>query len=513
MRDNKTKEYLQARSTHTFAWPFTFETDCEEFRAKLLGKGWQKKNLDFRKAEEDRATLQECFMLEQYMSTSARKLFLEEASYCCEVLEYPMDEKDECRYCIETMDWSKSRTVKAEYKKTYNLTIDAIELHVYKYGMGILFLRTLNMDPKTTIEDIKRINDKGRSISLPFLPDDGDGYILCAESLKISFGECEYVADFRGDIRRFYEKNGKCVGNDDVNQGRTCAESCGEEKSVVRAELLEQLSKSAHFLKYILNVNLDDGKEEEYSKENDIEVTPTSDYRMFVFCIVRDGELSAKICDRENRNCEEFEKELYSILYVDAGNPSCQNQEMRHDLLEGASYLRWADLGTFYGATDYSFFCITSDLSNVNDNVVLPFYTEYIYMVSLVLAQRVALMNFSVRADVIADLLHKKESIFARWFKTSAKRFVELQEDYIVLKNRMMILEFSNQEQGIELYKLLQKQLLVEQEKEILDEQLQGLYDVVNTRNSASNEWWGLFWAVVAIILSLNFTGIKLPWK
>ena len=97
-----------------------------------------------------------------------------------------------------------SKITELEYKKTYNLTIDAIELHVYKYGMGILFLRTLNMDKDTTLADIKRINDKGRSISLPFLPDDGDGYILCAESLKISFGESEYVADFRGDIRKFY---------------------------------------------------------------------------------------------------------------------------------------------------------------------------------------------------------------------------------------------------------------------------------------------------------------------
>ena len=60
------------------------------------------------------------------------------------------------------------------------------------------------------------------------------------------------------------------------------------------------------------------------------------------------------------------------------------------------------------------------------------------------------------------------------------KKLINLQEQYITFKNQLLILEASCQEQGIEIYRKLQQQLLVAEEQEILDEQLESLYEVTN---------------------------------
>ena len=166
-------------------------------------------------------------------------------------------------------------------------------------------------------------------------------------------------------------------------------------------------------------------------------------------------------------------------------------------------YGRWADWGTINGVTDYSFICITAETPMVNNSVVMPFYVEYLYLVSLVLAQRISLMKYSVRADQIADLIHSSNKKSKSIRKEQAQRWIDLQESYIVMKNRMMLLEATSQEQGIELYRLLQKQLMVPEEQAILDDQLQGLYDAINSNRDAKIAKQSLYWAIAAGILGV----------
>ena len=124
-------------------------------------------------------------------------------------------------------------------------------------------------------------------------------------------------------------------------------------------------------------------------------------------------------------------------------------------------------------------------------------------MMSLVLAQKTAIMQFSVIAESMAEKMRKKNGLLRLINSKIAKDLICLQEKYISYKNRMMILEISCQEQGIELYHLLQKQLQIEVEKDILDEQLQGMYDAVNISNETRDNLYALIVAIIALIISV----------
>ncbi len=466
------KTYLDAKSIHIFGWPFfvaDFEPGGESLKQKMLQKGWKQKKMDFAEMEGDSMEqIKQTYMLEQYLSSAAKDLFIKEEHRDCIVFEYKMQNTEKNGYIYRIVT----------DKKTYELPIDYVELHMYKYGVGILFLRTLNMDEDTSIEDIKIINEKGRSISIPFIPETADGYILCPERLAIvkkENGELiekeNLKADFRKRIKNFYEVN--------------------------NAETRTELGKRAQFLDSLLNLNFD-GR-----GNNDVMVTSFNDYRMFVMALIRDAALSANIKDAKWRQSKKGEKELYSILYVDESDATCQDKMMRSALLSESTYSRWADWGTLYNATEYAFICITSESQSIDASVVRPFYAEYSFIVSLVLAQRMALMMYFDKAEQLATRMFQKKKKHRLISKKECRQLIDLQEMYIEYQNSMMILEISSQEQGIELYHLLQKQLLIERERAILDNQIKSLYEVVNVSNGSRSALWGNIWAILAIVIAI----------
>lgn len=480
----RTVSYFDAKSIHIYAWPFRLKESetAASFSEQLEQKGWTEKELEFQKLENaPESVLREAYMREQYFSGPAKNIFLRKEHRICRVYEYDLDPFGEGKkyyYRIRFKDniWSEGRYRLEE--KTYDLLMTSIELHVYEHGVGILFLNTLNMDRNTTLADIKQINDKGRSISLPFLPAEQEGEILCPDKLGVvrkngRSGEEEELAmtDFRKRIRNVYGKNTE--------------------------ENRQELSRPAEFLEDVLNINLGG------NGENTITVVPVNDYRMFVISMIRDNDLSEKMGKKEWRDSVEGEETWYSVLYVDPKDPTCQHGEMRRSLLSEAAYLRWADWGSVYGATNYSFIGVTTEDSSIDASVVLPFYAEYTYMVSLVLAQRMSLMRFSEESGQLAEYMNNTKKRYRLIARKACNRLVDLQEEYIIWKSSMMILEFTCQDQGLELYRLLQKQLLVEKEKEVLDEQMQGLYEAVNVSNGTRVGWWGLLWAVLAIVLAV----------
>lgn len=463
------KTYLNAKSIHIYGWSFFIREEQTAFEEKLRSKGWMQKEMDYRRlGSGSMETLKQTYMLEQYLSSGAKDLFIKNEHNDCCVYTFDLDPFGEGTTYIYRIQ---------KGKKHYDLLLESIELHVYKYGMGILFMRTLNMDPNTTIKDIKIINEKGRSISIPFLPEE-DGYILCPDSLAIIAQNKDGImeneklkTDFRKRIKNVFDANTE--------------------------ENRRNLGKQAEFLEYVLNNNLDGiGK-------NDLVVEPISDYRMFVMALIRDTKLSEKIADKTWRESGEGIEKLYTIVCVDEKEATCQNEKMRRDILDNASYERWVDCGTLYGMTNYSFVCVTSEAAGINSSVVRPFYAEYIYIVSLVLAQRVALMMFFDRAEQLATQMFRGKKTGKLINRRDCKELIDLQEKYIEFQNSMMILEVSCQEQGIELYRLLQKQLLIEEERFVLDEQLKGLYEIVNVSNGTRSSWWGLVWAIVAIVIAI----------
>lgn len=454
MRD--IEEILKAKSIHTFACPFQFKAEfAKQLLEKLQQKGWCQKNLDFMVKKQASQDAIDCFMRCQYFSQSARDIFINQEMNICHVYEYPFDARKQYQYYVKKED--KDDKENKENKEFY-LPIDEIELHIYSHGVGILFIRVLNGN--YNVSDIKKINDYGRRTCIPYLTDK-DSFLLCADELGIIIDKNIYnTVKFREMIDQYLEG--------------TLSE-------------YQQLTRQAQFLYDLLNCNL------EHNQINDIEVNLLSDDRMFVCTIIRDTQLSKAI-----ENKEYDEKELYPILFMDAKGATCQDKNMREQLYADAVYPRWLDWGTIYNATSYSLCCITTEYEGVNASVIRPFIIEYSYFVSLVLAQRIGIMAFADRAGNIVAKIGE-----GRLKRKHYDEIIDLQKQYIKFKNQILIMEVSTQEQGIEIYHLLQNQMLVKEEQEILNDQLQGLYEISNISMGNRFTRYGLVFAAIAILADL----------
>ena len=447
------KKYLDAKSIHIFAYPFTWDEKEHDFKEMAEKRGWRKKEFDFSMLKDEE--LKDIYMLDKYMSAEAKDIWKNNQG--CVVYEFPNIQ--ELRYIIRLSD-----------QKEYALWIDFFELHIYSNNEGVLYINALNMDETTTVEDIKIISNQGRCIALPFLPADENGYIECPEQVGISFkteeGVKECVKNYRTKVQSIFEHD-------------------------------ETLDASVNFLNQI--INLDYAISDETDENPKIKVRTIEDHRMFVMSLIADKDLSEKIIglQQENRELEEL---WYAILHIDKQSASCQNEEMCRKLLKERTYARWIGYGTIYGATQYSFIGITNPTSR--DVVIRPFYREYKYMLSLVLAQKIGIMKFSKAAEMLADELKKKKKEKNFIDSELCLRLVDLQENYIAWKNKMLIPEISNQEQGIELYQLMQEQILVNKKKEKLDEQLREMYEVVTVSNTSRDSKTNLVIALVALIIS-----------
>ena len=442
-----------AKSIHILACPFKIDGTKIKIRktVKEFEKyGWKQKNMDYSK-EQDPLKKREDFMRYQYFTGAARDIFCRGEKGSCTVFEY--GKVDDYKYYIQTKE------------KEYELPVDEIELHLYDCGVGILMIRLLN-EKYENIDEIKIINDYIRRVSVPFLPANPDDFILCADKIGIIKSTYENKKIEEVCVTDFRER----IWND--------------------RKLMEQ----AEFIGKILFHCLD--KKEPCSPA--IKIEYYTDDRMFLMCLIRDDALAGSMADIMETRTEDMTEHLYTLLYVDPGeNSSCRDEKMKNNLLDRAIYRRWLKEGTLYGATAYSLFCITSRSEGINESVVRPFVAEYSYIYSLVLAQRYAISEFSELAGKRVTGIEKRGTI--HWGK--AKRLNDLREKYVAFKNKLMIIEISPQEQGSEIYHLLQKQLMIAEEQMILDEQLQSLYEIVNTSNSTRLSVWGLVLAVLTILL------------
>lgn len=508
-------DILDAKSIHIYGWSFMInspnrgnnrcvENSITEFRNSLMRWGWIEKN--FLSIDEQKNIYRDNFMLKKYLSNSAKQIFFNKNGdeAICSVYKYPFKE-NEYIYHIKKGD------------DIYKLPIEDIELHIYSCGVGILFFKALNYK-YCNIEDIKIINDCGRRINVAYIPKEEGAQCLWADEVgvevKNSGNNIIYssIMDYKGMLKAIL------AGNDEKDN-------------------IDKMEAPAEFLTKILYVELEKEEKEKEKREQEKQryrIESYSDDRMFLMSMIRDSALSEE-CKKLSEEYEfkkdekdekrKLEDKIYSIMYVDAEEATCQDVRMRRELLDKALYRRWLDYGSVYGVTSYSYIAITTDSEVVNNSVVCPFYYEYIFFISLVLAQRIGIARFSYETVLNAEITELRERktgkekqrciimwilmriagiicAFPSFVKNSYKgwkksgEYIKLQRRYIVFKNQMLILEASCQDQGIEIYNLLQEQLLVKEEQQILESQVQGLYEMFST-------WRGNFWSKIGFLGSL----------
>lgn len=303
----------------------------------------------------------------------------------------------------------------------YDLKINSIEVKLYTTGVGLI---VYNLENDSNLlqspDDILNINQFGRRVFPPFYNDilNSDNRDEIAKSITITGLE---KADIREDFNG-YKDSPKCW-------------YAGK----IVSELLNDLL-------------------------NGIEYEPVTDDRMFVMSWYKNTTLVHNAV----KNYSSDNYFWYRYLYIDKESPMCQDEEMRDSLIREHTYRRFANWGSLYGITRYSMVMLAeqSPYSYLFDT----FTSIYARMVELVLMQRASVLMFSKEVNEINNAHPAKD------ISKLAEKTAELTRKYINFKNQFYFKEVTAQEQGIELYDMLQQSLRLDIMVKDLDDDIQELY-------------------------------------
>lgn len=411
---------------------------------------------------------------------------------------------------------------------TFVLKMNGIHLKVFNTGVAVMIFEMENYDHRS-IEQVKLINEYGRRIAAPFLPDESN-YYLCADCITVQIGDRVVFTDFRKTLRSLHN-----VEEIKKKIQLTYVASFIKDLIVLRKNVCEEPW-------YVITSN-NRKIENTNQSEGVIEfcIQPIIDDRMFVCCLVRDDSFVKKIREGESITAEkEPDQEqsrilhkiyqemrpkgyayqldsgiadmLYSFAFIDPTYTSCQNDQMTQKLLEKHVYARWIKWGTIHAVTHHSMICLTGEADDVDATVINPFLTQYVQMAILVLVQRASIISFDQKSADLTRGIEKRGKTIKR---EKILEFLNLQEAYVSFQNQLLFFEVTAQEQGIEIYDMLSESLYVEKEKERLDQELQNLYeatvvnqDIVFNRGASVFAGVALLIAVVDIVITPTQVGI-----
>lgn len=395
-------------------------------------------------------------------------------------------------------------------KKEYHLDITGISIKIFNTGVAVLILECLNHQYQD-LQDIKWINDYGRRISLPFIPEEEDEtsslYSICADSLTVRISGVDDGADLLNATESFADR----------------IQTIYQQKEFSMQDIRMQSSHVCNWISALLKVGnkekcpFTDGTKE----SGEIRIRPALDERMYVMCLINSGEEEVKqaqqLVGNSLKRMDKAQQEaLYELAYVDANSCTCQSDIMREELLQRCIYDRWINYGTIYTITPQAFLCISSDYITMKS-----FCNMYIDMCVLSLVQRATLINFQ---DIALGFSKGLEEVGTVINTDKIKELMDLQERFIAFQNQINLQEISSQEQAVELYKKLKEASFVEELTGALKEQLDALYDATNTNQEYSFNKWALLLAITAIGIdiptflfradgTLFFLASQMSWK
>lgn len=333
--------------------------------------------------------------------------------------------------------------IKVTEKKTYTLKVESMNLNLYSTGVGVLSLFLANNETKEEA-DILNINQFGRRIMLPFYGDK-EGRGQTAKSLSISFNDgndADYTEDFKG----------------------------------VEPSKRYTWRPASFIIKLI----------EDLSDDIDTEIHPLIDDRMLVNCWYPNNYLACGVKNDKDFMTSDF---WYRYVFVDkADEVTCQNDEMKKELLEESTYKRWQKYGSLYGLTRYSMVALTDEDWFACNILAIHFRTLYSRMFELVMVQRASILRFSDEVSKVSKLKSERSDES----RLLTKRIESLYREYISFANQVYFPYVTAQDQGIEMYNILMKQFKSNKMVKDLDEEIDELYQFITLRNEREQseiEW------------------------
>lgn len=381
-----------------------------------------------------------------------------------------------------------------EIVSEYELLLNSIRLKVFNTNIAIMVFEVEN-HKYDQIKDIKLINEYIRRVTSPHLTKEANP---CAFYWAIEFND----------------KNEKVILEENFYK---LFESTNSKNSAIKKI---SFTKIANPIKDLLTYPYKHDDNNAIKKitsniknlidENTYLIETILGDRMFTCSFIKSDETINKICKKvydSQHLCKskyayqtnyELAKELYSLVYIDQNDSTCQSEDMIQELLARDLYTRWIDYGTIHAVTHHSLIGLAEN--TCPDHVINAFLTLYVEMAILVQAQRASIILFQNFATMLTKGL-EKENIKIK--QKTINNLLNLQEKYVSFQNQLLFFEITPEEQGVEIYSKLTRAMYIDEEKKELKEQLDGLYMATNTNQDNNFNKYALLFASITFLIAV----------
>ena len=454
-------------SYHTFLLAFHFNGDYKNPGASV-GR-WRADSI--RQGEAENLMLN--YQNFQYFTPEARKLMFDEENNKRFIYDIPHNVSRE--YIIRKDFFKKDEKTGKKRKQTeeFRLVVDNIRATVFSNINIAIFQLEVENHNYCSLSDVKKINEYGRRINLPFVAKKDEIHPLVADSITL-LGDTVDFHDFGVQSLKRYK------AKDDEN------------------DIIPPILK-------LIRELLPDSTE----------FHPVIDDRMFVCCLVRDEKFSTEMksvivnaddivtsVGKDIYTDRNLSNRLYALAFIDAASSSCQSPEMREALLKRCVYSRWRDWGTIDVVTHHSLIRITGEYEGIKDSVINPFLTQYITMAAGVLLQRATILQLSNECSDIAKKYFEDKSDGKKCDKKLDEKIKKLKREYVYAQNNIFLNQFTVQEQGIDEFDMLKNEMYIDDSLKNLDDKINSIYDF--TTEYSENEENSLLNALTKIGLPLS---------
>lgn len=380
------------------------------------------------------------------------------------VAHYQYDiEPEAIEYKIELAYWDNTT-------KTYVLQVDSILLHLYNTGVGVISFHLNNrLESQSDPNSILDINQFGRRLYPPFFNMDREKI-----GSKDQYQYNNFEAGLHG-VSRIELSNSISLGSIKEDWQHYKNPDYFKNNPFQLPAFI-----SALFPTLNLTTNPLAKDEDAFA----IFITPALDDRMFVVCWYGNDEIANKLkvdttgdydfkaVKIDNEYAYLREEWLYKYLFVDK-SLTCQNEDMLKEKLKEHYNTRWINYSSFFGATRYSFVVFTNSLRGLKQakTAFLLNHTQTMYykMVELCLVQRACILRFADEVTEISAMMKTHEKLLGEHVSS-------LYKQYIRFVNKIYFREITAQDQGIELYDLLQKHMRLDRDVRDLDNEIEELH-------------------------------------
>jgi hypothetical protein len=448
--EKEKKEENKIYSTHSFLFPFVIEAkskktnlDINTFSKNLCVENWKRKYFSSHDSVRE-------YNKKSYFYGHVYDAFFPKVNEPNPMIAY--FEKyfgDEFKITLED---------KTEYK----LKIEIISLFVFDTSIGILCFDLFNTDDKhSSPEDILKINDFGRRVYPQFI----------SETEGIERTKKTFLAD-RIDILDKGEK----IFLDPIGEFT-------EEWFFNKNDDPRKI-KIAPYILHILG--------DQFLSTGDFSIKPIIDDRMFTVCWYGSNEQIKELqAESPKDGSFTFENDdfWYKYIFIDGGkNSCCPNPVMKRKLIKQTTYDRWVSInkieGSIFGLSRHSLVCLTNftDIDGKLETFVqnqMP--NLYKYFAVILLTQRATIIKFSGDvSDISKKIKALKQNSTEQNIHDVHDEVKKLNEDIIHFINRMWFKEVTAQEQGIEMYGMVQLNMNLQSQLDELKNEISQLYEFMN---------------------------------